>query len=116
MVYSTCSLTVAQNEGVVSWLLAQEPRAKLLPVTLSQPCYASTPAAVGGSAASAASAASGATTTTHAAASSDLVVDACPFTPGRVEHTVRFNPLVSKTSGLFIAKFTKTSKTDGSTG
>lgn len=110
MVYSTCSLTVAQNEGVVSWLLAQEPRAKLLPVTLSQPCYAST-AAAGGSAASVASGA-----TTHAATSSDLVVDACPFTPGRVEHTVRFNPLVSKTSGLFIAKFTKTATTDGSTG
>ena len=29
LVYGTCSLTVAQNEGVVEWLLAQEPSAKV---------------------------------------------------------------------------------------
>ena len=38
MVYSTCSLSLAQNESVVQWLLAQAPDAVLRPVRFSHPC------------------------------------------------------------------------------
>jgi 16S rRNA C967 or C1407 C5-methylase (RsmB/RsmF family) len=34
LVYSTCSLTLSQNEGVVRWLLEREPSARLIPAPL----------------------------------------------------------------------------------
>ena len=36
LIYSTCSLTRSQNEGVVSWLLSQEAEAELVPVDYAQ--------------------------------------------------------------------------------
>lgn len=73
LVYSTCSLTRAQNEDVVLTFLTRHPDAKLLPIDPFVP------------------------------------EDVCKpvWIPGLVEHTVRFDPFASGTSGLFVAKFTK---------
>ncbi|XP_051135062.1 rRNA (cytosine-C(5))-methyltransferase NOP2C [Andrographis paniculata] len=68
LVYSTCSLTVAQNEDVVEKFLSQNASAELVEIEAGKnwPC--------GGA---------------------------------RIQKTLRFDPLTSSTSGLFIAKFKK---------
>lgn len=68
LVYSTCSFARAQNEAIVSSLLAEEPRAALLPI--------------------------------------EGLGDA-PSHAGSLEHTLRFEPRSSATSGLFIARLGK---------
>ncbi|KAJ8764264.1 hypothetical protein K2173_006004 [Erythroxylum novogranatense] len=68
LVYSTCSLTVTQNEDVVEWFLKQNASAELLEIT----------------------------------AAGDW-----PCKSGRIPKTLRFDPVTSKTSGLFVAKITK---------
>ncbi|KAL4582726.1 hypothetical protein LXL04_007285 [Taraxacum kok-saghyz] len=68
LVYSTCSLTYAQNEDVVERFLSLNLCAEL------------------------------------------LEIDGCgswPCKSGRIPKTLRFDPLTSRTSGLFVAKFTK---------
>ncbi|XP_009379387.1 rRNA (cytosine-C(5))-methyltransferase NOP2C isoform X1 [Pyrus x bretschneideri] len=68
LVYSTCSLTVAQNEEVVKQFLEGNPCAELQAIDAAEnwPCK-----------------------------------------NGRVPNTLRFDPVTSKTSGLFVAKFSK---------
>ncbi|GLJ45248.1 hypothetical protein SUGI_0952370 [Cryptomeria japonica] len=68
LVYSTCSLTTTQNEGVVEQFLAVNPNARLQEIEIAKdwPCKS-----------------------------------------GSIEYTLRFDPLFSKTSGLFIAKIVK---------
>ncbi|XP_057796199.1 multisite-specific tRNA:(cytosine-C(5))-methyltransferase trm4b [Salvia miltiorrhiza] len=68
LVYSTCSLTVAQNEDVVERFLSEYASAKLLEIDAAKnwPCR-----------------------------------------QARVAKTLRFDPVTSSTSGLFVAKFTK---------
>lgn len=68
LVYSTCSLTVAQNEDVVEQFLEENPSAELQAIDAAEnwPCK-----------------------------------------KGRLPKTLRFDPLTSNTSGLFVAKFTK---------
>ncbi|KAK2984507.1 hypothetical protein RJ640_016893 [Escallonia rubra] len=68
VVYSTCSLTVAQNEEVVEKFLLENPYAELLEIDAAKkwPCKS-----------------------------------------GRIPKTLRFDPLSSQTSGLFVAKFKK---------
>ncbi|XP_058098501.1 uncharacterized protein LOC131243283 isoform X2 [Magnolia sinica] len=68
LVYSTCSLTVAQNEDVVEQFLATNPSAELREIDVAKnwPCRS-----------------------------------------GQIPKTLRFDPLTSQTSGLFIAKFVK---------
>uniref|UniRef100_A0A164W0Y7 SAM-dependent MTase RsmB/NOP-type domain-containing protein n=1 Tax=Daucus carota subsp. sativus TaxID=79200 RepID=A0A164W0Y7_DAUCS len=68
LVYSTCSLTVAQNEDVVEQFLLQNSSAELLDIEAAKhwPCKS-----------------------------------------GKIQKTLRFDPLTSQTSGLFVAKFTK---------
>lgn len=68
LVYSTCSLTVAQNEEVVEQFLKENASAELQEVEVSKnwPCK-----------------------------------------NGQLPNTLRFDPLTSQTSGLFVAKFTK---------
>ncbi|KAM7520079.1 hypothetical protein LguiB_019041 [Lonicera macranthoides] len=68
LVYSTCSLTVAQNEDVVEQFLLQNSSAELVEI--------------------------------------DVAKD-WPCKSGRIPKTLRFDPLTSQTSGLFVAKFTK---------
>ncbi|XP_031257593.1 uncharacterized protein LOC116115600 isoform X2 [Pistacia vera] len=68
LVYSTCSLTVAQNEDVVEQFLKENAFAELQEI--------------------------------------DAAKD-WPFRSGRIPKTLRFDPLTSRTSGLFVAKFTK---------
>ncbi|GBG84222.1 hypothetical protein CBR_g38194 [Chara braunii] len=68
LIYSTCSLTRAQNEDIVSWLLETRPDAELQPIACAKEW---------------------------------------PHRSGMLEHTVRFDPLTSNTSGLFVAKITK---------
>ncbi|KAL6959929.1 hypothetical protein U1Q18_040079 [Sarracenia purpurea var. burkii] len=68
LVYSTCSLTVAQNEDVVEQFLSQNAYAELLEIDAAKnwPCRR-----------------------------------------GRIPNTLRFDPMTSRTSGLFVALFTK---------
>lgn len=68
LVYSTCSLTVAQNEDVVELFLKENASAELQEIDAAKnwPCKG-----------------------------------------GRIPKTLRFDPLTSQTSGLFVAKFTK---------
>lgn len=68
LVYSTCSLTVSQNENVVEWFLKEFSSAALQEI--------------------------------------DAAKD-WPCKSGRIPKTLRFDPVTSKTSGLFVAKFTK---------
>ncbi|CAI0392857.1 unnamed protein product [Linum tenue] len=70
LVYSTCSLTVCQNEEVIMRFLAENASAELLEIDAARdwPCRS-----------------------------------------GSIPKTLRFDPVVSKTSGLFVAKFTKLS-------
>ncbi|KAK9067406.1 hypothetical protein SSX86_014734 [Deinandra increscens subsp. villosa] len=68
LVYSTCSLTYAQNEDVVQKFLSLNPCAELMEIDGSK-CW--------------------------------------PCKSGRIPKTLRFDPLTSSTSGLFVAKFTK---------
>ncbi|KAL6516273.1 hypothetical protein OROGR_019578 [Orobanche gracilis] len=68
LVYSTCSLTVAQNEHVVQQFLSEHVSAQLLEIEAGQ---------------------------------------TWPCRQGAIPKTLRFHPLTSATSGLFVAKFTK---------
>ncbi|KAI5070249.1 hypothetical protein GOP47_0014592 [Adiantum capillus-veneris] len=70
LVYSTCSLTNAQNEEVVGKFLSGHPNAELVEI---EECKKSD----------------------------------WPCENGKLPHTVRFNPLSSSTSGLFLAKMKK---------
>ena len=135
MVYSTCSLTTAQNEDVVRWLLEQEPSARLTRVPLGT-CEACTAcgrsdgldgsathspvlaadgrqAHVTASAAAGTAAAVAAPTTGSAAGGRAHRCSGCGallvWDGGLVPLTLRFNPLRSGTSGLFIARFRKAS-------
>ncbi|GFP78758.1 multisite-specific tRNA:(cytosine-c(5))-methyltransferase trm4b [Phtheirospermum japonicum] len=68
LVYSTCSLTVAQNEDVVEQFLSKHVSAELLEIEAAK---------------------------------------SWPCRQARIPKTLRFDPLTSATSGLFVAKFTK---------
>nr|AAL73534.2 putative protein [Sorghum bicolor] len=68
LVYSTCSLTVSQNESVVQQFLSTHPSADLQKIDLA---------------------------------------DNWPCRSGGIPKTLRFDPAVSQTSGLFVAKFSK---------
>nr|XP_043614390.1 ribosomal RNA small subunit methyltransferase B [Erigeron canadensis] len=68
LVYSTCSLTSAQNEDVVEKFLSLNVSAELVEIDGSK---------------------------------------SWPCKSGRIPKTLRFDPLTSRTSGLFVAKFTK---------
>lgn len=71
LVYSTCSLTYAQNEDVVEKFLSLNASAELLEMDGSK---------------------------------------SWPCKSGRIPKTLRFDPLNSRTSGLFVAKFTKVAR------
>ncbi|XP_065857779.1 uncharacterized protein [Euphorbia lathyris] len=68
LVYSTCSLTVSQNEDVVEKFLKENPSAELQEIDGARdwPCKS-----------------------------------------GRIPKTLRFDPMTSQTSGLFVVRFTK---------
>lgn len=68
LVYSTCSLTFAQNEDVVEQFLSENASAELVEIDAAK---------------------------------------TWPCRSGRILKTLRFDPLTSDTSGLFLAKFTK---------
>ncbi|GAB2224434.1 hypothetical protein Droror1_Dr00005193 [Drosera rotundifolia] len=68
LIYSTCSLTVAQNEDVVVKFLSGNKLAELQEIEAGRKW---------------------------------------PCKRGRIAYTLRFDPVTSKTSGLFVAKFTK---------
>ncbi|PPR82187.1 hypothetical protein GOBAR_AA38527 [Gossypium barbadense] len=67
LVYSTCSLTVAQNEDIVEQFLKENASAELQEINEAEEW---------------------------------------PRKSGRIPKTLRFDPLTSQTSGLFVAKFT----------
>lgn len=68
LVYSTCSLTVAQNEDIVEQFLSAHPSAELQEIDAAKNWSCKS---------------------------------------GKVPKTLRFDPLTSNTSGLFVASFTK---------
>lgn len=68
LVYSTCSLTVAQNEDIVEQFLKENATAELQDIDESR---------------------------------------TWPCKSGRIPKTLRFDPFTSQTSGLFVARFTK---------
>ncbi|XP_052198072.1 rRNA (cytosine-C(5))-methyltransferase NOP2C [Diospyros lotus] len=68
LVYSTCSLTVAQNEDVVAKFLSENASAELQEIDAAK---------------------------------------TWPCRSGRIPKSLRFDPITSKTSGLFVVKFTK---------
>ncbi|KAH9621932.1 hypothetical protein KSS87_022211 [Heliosperma pusillum] len=70
LIYSTCSLTVSQNEGVIERFLLENSSAELQEIDGSH---------------------------------------SWPCKSGRIPKTLRFDPLTSQTSGLFVAKFAKLS-------
>lgn len=70
LIYSTCSLTVAQNEAVVERFLSENLSAELVDIEASK---------------------------------------TWPCKSGQISKTLRFDPVTSQTSGLFVAKFTKLS-------
>lgn len=79
LVYSTCSTSTTQNEGVLErFMKAYGDRAALMPI----------PAANG-------------------ATCSGERMDAWPTKPGGLPHTLRFDPIKGVTSGLFLAKLFK---------
>ena len=101
MVYSTCSLTKAQNEDVVQWLLENHPNAQIEPIPLGsvhRHCKCGRRSA-------------------HGVPSSVSQVEDImkatpafekPWIPTGIPHTIRFHPMHSQTSGLFIARIRKT--------
>ncbi|KAI8078737.1 uncharacterized protein BX664DRAFT_38011 [Halteromyces radiatus] len=80
MVYSTCSLTIKQNEENVAWFIKQHPEAILEEIPLV----------------------------------SDLDIPLAPIKQINDDkqqllekYCVRFDPLISRTSGFFLARFKK---------
>jgi 16S rRNA C967 or C1407 C5-methylase (RsmB/RsmF family) len=100
LVYSTCSFSAQQNEDVVAWLLQREPAAELEPLGVAG-CI---PAGGDAAAATAATAAAAPMSTTAATTTDASVVH---YTPGRLPHTARFDPVVSETSAFFLARIRK---------
>ena len=95
LVYSTCSLTVRQNEAVVTWLLREEPTASLVPVPRFEEALS-------------------ARLSVRSVAASDaerweraVRSSVPPLSAGELPGTVRFDPLRSGTSGLFVACISK---------
>lgn len=99
LVYSTCSFCRTQNEDIVQWLLQREPTALLVPIQLS---FVHTIKPQKNKVAISTSAA---TTTAASNIECQDIVAASGFLP----HTLRFDPLLSATSGLFVAKIRKAS-------
>jgi 16S rRNA C967 or C1407 C5-methylase (RsmB/RsmF family) len=99
LVYATCSLTRAQNEGVVAAFLAAAPGAALAPVPFAQ-----AHAAAHRSEAAAAQAEGPADADVDGGA--PPASESFPWAPGGLPHTLRFSALRG-TSGLFLARITK---------
>lgn len=78
MVYSTCSLTIGQNEANVAWFLTHYPEAKLASI----PSY-------------------GITKATMKKQANEALQDEIE------KYCLRFDPIQSRTSGFFLAKFIK---------
>lgn len=81
LVYSTCSFSKKQNEDIVGWFLQDHPNAQLESIPDHQKYPIAPP-----------------------------VHPSAPFKQFQesiMEHTLRFSPSASKTSGLFIARFRK---------
>jgi 16S rRNA C967 or C1407 C5-methylase (RsmB/RsmF family) len=82
MVYSTCSLTIKQNEENVAWFLQQHPEAELETIPLVS--HLGIPLAE--------------IKRTHHDQHIQTLMD---------KYCVRFDPLISRTSGFFLARFRK---------
>lgn len=92
LVYATCSFMRAQNEEVVEWLLAREPDASVVPTGLLHPTDRDAVACV-----------------PDAGWLWERAVrsPSPPCREGGLPNTVRFDPITSGTSGLFIARLMK---------
>lgn len=91
LVYSTCSLTHVQNEGVVEWLVSQRATEnEVVQVTDALKAFQESEAL--------------AKLRPHDAADSTPLP---PCRPGYLPGTLRFDPLTSQTSGLFVARLIK---------
>lgn len=82
MVYSTCSLTIQQNEANVVWFLEHHPDAKIenIPNIDNLDIHFAS------------------IKTVNTSSTIQKLID---------DHCIRFDPLVSRTSGFFVARFKK---------
>lgn len=105
LVYSTCSLCRSQNEDIVAAFLKKEPAACLDPLPLPLQGQSVREGMAGGDAHGPAAPVS--------PARPSLLEAAGPLGDGGRFCTARFDPLVSGTSGLFIARLRKRPRTAG---
>ncbi|KNC79809.1 hypothetical protein SARC_07808 [Sphaeroforma arctica JP610] len=99
VVYSTCSLTRAQNEDVVLHALQTMAHIELVPIDLPNLPV------VAGSTIHSAEPNEGRQDRSTAELPSESQCGRLPFPGHALPHVLRFDPLVTQTSGLFIAKF-----------
>lgn len=83
MVYSTCSLSIRQNEDNVAWFLGKFPEAKLTKI----PDFGISPATI---------------KQQHIDTELQQQIE---------EFCLRFDPMTSRTSGFFVVRFTKENAT-----
>ena len=107
LVYSTCSLSRNQNEDVVAWLLQHCPSARVAPIDVmsasSKPTVAQPTLSKDTDSTAAAAAASIEATDNGAENLHSWPCRESPF----MRNTLRFDPVTSGTSGLFVAKIIK---------
>jgi len=114
LVYATCSLTHAQNEGVVAAFLAAEPTAALMPVPFATSRPSSDPKVqhtdecdMAGAPAFAGDVTVPPTIQQTGSSNPAYPVnESLPWAPGGLPHTLRFSARRG-TSGLFLARITK---------
>lgn len=107
VVYSTCSLTRAQNEEVVQLFLAEHPEARLEDVGEAMQEAARRAAPQYEFLRAVARTPAGGRVEGLGPGGGGEEVDEVPWVAGGIDHTVRFDPLRSGTSGLFIARIRK---------
>ena len=120
LIYSTCSLTEAQNENVVQWLLDTQPNARVLPINPSEITHAAAKKKsrdFSRASACAVHVVDGEKKSRDSVpgleTSDPLLMDihdslSPPCTYGKISGTLRFSPLSSGgVGGLFICRLTK---------
>jgi 16S rRNA C967 or C1407 C5-methylase (RsmB/RsmF family) len=107
LVYATCSMSVAQNEEVMSWLLATEPLVAVVPLTTAGDPQPETAPPLPPTGLTPAQEAAWWQATHAALRHPPWTLAPTTFGSGDGGGTARFDPRTSGTSGLFLARLTK---------